>query len=82
MKLEGVVQNIIFRNESNGYTVLLIKNGKAVFTLIGNVVKIEIGDNIEAEVTETNHPNYGLQYKIEKYSIFMPSEDIDVHQVV
>lgn len=77
MKLEGVVQNIIYRNELNGYTVLLINNGKAVFTLIGNIVKIEIGDNIEAEVIETNHPNYGLQYKIEKYTIFMPSKDID-----
>ena len=77
MKLEGVVQNIIYRNELNGYTVLLINNGKAVFTLIGNIVKIEIGDNIEAEVIETNHPNYGIQYKIEKYTIFMPSKDID-----
>lgn len=77
MKLEGVVQNLIYRDERNGYTVLLIKNGKAVFTLTGNIVKIEIGDNIEAEVTETNHQNYGLQYKIEKYTIYMPSKDLD-----
>lgn len=61
----------------NGYTVLLIKNGKAVFTLIGSIVRIEIGDNIEAEVIEYNHPNYGLQYKIEKYEVFMPSKDIE-----
>ena len=77
MKLEGIVQNIIFRNEVNGYTVLLIKNGKAVFTLVGNIVNVENGDNIEAEVSEYNHPNFGMQYKIEKYKIVMPSGDLD-----
>ena len=77
MRVEGSVENIIFRNESNGWTVLLIKDGKTVFTLVGNIVQIDIGDNIEAEVSEYNHPNFGLQYKIEKYSIYMPKEDED-----
>ena len=77
MKLEGIVQNIIYRNDVNGWTVLLIKNGKAVFTLVGNIVSIGSGDNIVAEVSEYNHPNFGLQYKIEKYSVVMPSGDED-----
>ena len=77
MKVEGNVENIVFRNESNGWTVLRIKNSKTVFTLVGNIVRIDVGDSLEAEVSEYNHPDYGLQYKIEKYNIYMPNEDED-----
>ena len=41
MKLQGSIENIRFRNETNGYTVLLVKSGKAVFTLIGNITNID-----------------------------------------
>ncbi|MBP3201424.1 MAG: AAA family ATPase [Lachnospiraceae bacterium] len=75
MKLEGTVENIIYTNKSNGWTVLLIKNGKAVFTLVGSLVKIDIGDNIEAEVEEYMHKDFGLQYKILKYNVYIPSQD-------
>ena len=77
MKLEGVVQNVVFRNPDNGWTVLRIKNRETVFTLVGNIVNIASGDSIEAEVNECVHPEFGLQYKIESYSIVMPSDDED-----
>lgn len=75
MKLQGSIENIRFRNESNGYTVLLVKSGKAVFTLVGNITKINTGEDIEAEVEETEHPIFGLQYKILSYRILIPNKD-------
>ena len=75
MKIQGSIEKIAFRNDKNGYTVLLVKSGKAVFTLIGNIAQINVGEFIEAEVEEFEHPVYGLQYKINEYSIVMPNED-------
>ena len=75
MKLQGSIENIRFRNETNGWTVLLVKSGKAVFTLVGNVAKINAGESIEAEVTEVEHPTFGRQYKILSYQIVIPDKD-------
>ena len=77
MKLQGSIENIRFRSESNGYTVLLIKSGKAVFTLVGNLAKVNMGECIDAEVEQVEHPTFGLQYKILSYQIIMPNKDED-----
>ena len=58
MLLKGTIENIIFRNETNGWTVLLVNSGKAVFTFVGNVTNINVGEYIEADVEETEHPHW------------------------
>ena len=77
MLLKGSIENIIYRNENNGWTVLLVNSGKAVFTFVGNVANVNVGEYIEAEVEETEHPHYGLQYKIISYKSSIPNDDLD-----
>ncbi len=77
MLLKGTIENIIFRNETNGWTVLLVNSGKAVFTFVGNVTNINVGEYIEADVEETEHPHYGKQYKILSYKSMIPNDDLD-----
>ena len=74
MTVEGVVENIIFRNDENGYTVLLVNTGKAVFTVVGNIAHINKGENIRCNVTEYDNEMYGTQYKLDSYEIVMPSD--------
>ena len=40
MKLKGSVENIIYRSDINGFTVLSVRSGKTVFTLTGNIASI------------------------------------------
>ena len=75
MHIQGIVENIIFRNEINGYTVLCVKSDKTVFTLIGNIAKINSGEYIEADTKVIEHPVYGLQYSIISYKLIMPNKD-------
>lgn len=77
MNINGNIENIIFRNDVNGFTVLLVKASKTVFTLVGNISAVNIGETIEADVTEVNHETFGLQYKINSYKILIPDENID-----
>lgn len=67
MILKGSIEKIKYRNDSNGYTVLLVNSGKAVFTLIGNLSYISEGEKIEAEVEQVEHEIFGTQYKIISY---------------
>ena len=77
MKINGIIENIIYRNENNGYTVFLVDTSKTVFTLIGSIVKINLGEEIEADVEECFSEKYGEQYKILNYKINIPDKNLD-----
>ena len=46
MEIEGVVEDIIFRNEDNGYTVADLDSGEVLNTIVGNFLIINVGENI------------------------------------
>ena len=77
MNIIGNIENIIFRNENNGYTVLLVNTGETVFTLVGNITQINAGERLEADVSEFDHPQFGKQYRINNYNLCLPDEDAD-----
>ena len=77
MKITGVIENIIYKSDDNCYTVFLVSTSKTVFTLVGNITSINVGESIEANVEESIHSRYGLQYKIIDYKIFIPKNDLD-----
>lgn len=68
-KIEGYVEHIIFRNASNGYTVLNLVSEDSEIIAVGMFQSIENGESIEAEGEFTDHPSYGSQFKVERYEI-------------
>lgn len=74
--IEGYVEEIRFRNEENGYTVLsLIEDGDEV-TCVGNFHYIGVGEMLEADGEYIEHPVYGEQFKIASYQIKVPEDVI------
>ncbi|MBE5792415.1 MAG: ATP-dependent RecD-like DNA helicase [Clostridiales bacterium] len=71
---EGVINEIVFRNDSNGYTVLSLKpdKGKA-FTVVGMFPLINSGERIYVEGEWTEHRDYGKQLKMVKVDILQPT---------
>ena len=71
---EGVINEIVFRNDSNGYTVLSLKpdKGKA-FTVVGMFPLINSGERIYVEGEWTEHRDYGKQLKMVKFDILQPT---------
>ncbi len=62
---EGTIEDIIFRNESNGYTVAVMSvRENEPLTITGNFVSLEIGDHLEVKGERTIHPSYGVQFKV------------------
>lgn len=74
MTIEGVIEEIVFRNEENGYTVATIAREKQLdyITIVGKFLSINIGETVRLEGKFT-HSKYGEQFSFESYEIIMPS---------
>lgn len=78
--VKGYIDHIIYRNQENGYTVmLLICEGEEV-TCVGVFHTIGQGEAIEAEGSFAEHPVYGSQFKIERYRIVEPEDAVSMER--
>ena len=73
MELKGQIDNIIYSNESNGYTVCEITSDTKLYTAVGYLPFVNTGDVIIANGEMTKHNIYGEQFKINNFEKVMPS---------
>ena len=72
--VEGFIENIIFRNEDNGYTVFnIIFNGEEV-TCVGSLSYVSAGEYIVARGAFVKHPVYYMQFSIQSYEFKAPDD--------
>lgn len=72
-EVQGIISEVVFRNEQNGYTVLELQVEKDTYTVVGYFAYINIGERIKAMGRWIQHPDYGKQFKMESYSVIEPS---------
>ena len=72
----GYIDHVIFRNEDNGYTVMVLKGmeEERELTCVGTFPAITQGAAIEASGNYTTHPVYGRQFQIASYVEKMPED--------
>ena len=72
----GYIDHIIFRNEDNGYTVMVLKGVKDEdeLTCVGTFPVITRGASIEAEGSFIQHPVYGKQFQAVRLTEKMPED--------
>lgn len=72
--LKGTVEDIIFRNEENGYTVLALKStdGGDV-TCVGNFAAISPGAVLQVTGNVSVHNRYGEQVAVQSYTVCDPT---------
>ncbi len=70
--IEGIVEEIIFSNEINGYTVCEIKHERDVITAVGYMPFISQGETLRITGKWVTHPDYGEQLKVENYEKLLP----------
>ena len=73
----GYIDHIIFRNEDNGYTVLVLKGTEGddeELTCVGTFPVISQGVTIEASGNFINHHIYGKQFQITSFTEKMPED--------
>ena len=72
----GYIDHIIFRNEENGYTVMVVKNSEneEELTCVGSFPAISQGTTIQASGIYTHHPVYGKQLQISSFVEKIPED--------
>ena len=73
MTIEGPIEEIIFRNDENGYTVFLLDFKGALTTCVGKLVSANIGENLSLEGEFVNNSKYGFQFAFTSYEVVLPT---------
>ena len=72
MKLEGQLEEIIYQNDTNSYTVAEISTEEETFTVVGYLPFINEGDFLCLEGKFITHQDYGRQFKIDTFEKKVP----------
>ncbi|MBQ3762228.1 MAG: ATP-dependent RecD-like DNA helicase [Clostridia bacterium] len=74
-KYMGMIRELIFRNEDNGYSIISVKpeHGES-FTAVGIIPFAEEGDYISVEGEWTQHLVYGDQLKVSSFEFYEPGD--------
>lgn len=75
-ELCGQVENIVYRNDENGYTVIELAGESEMLTAVGIMPLINVGEFVKLYGTYKNHPNYGQQFSATACERSMP-ENLD-----
>lgn len=67
------MEEIIFKNESNGYTVAILEAEEDSITIVGYTPFVKVGETIRVVGDFVYHPNYGEQIEIENISTITPA---------
>ncbi|KEI00290.1 AAA family ATPase [Clostridium botulinum] len=72
-ELNGTVEGIVFKNESNGYVVAYLKEKKKKITITGCIPYIIEGQNLKLQGEWVNHPHFGQQFKVTACEEIVPN---------
>ncbi len=75
-KITGVVEEVTFQNDTNGWTVIDLSVDNQLLTAVGVMPGINAGETVTLTGTYTVHPSFGRQFKVSAFSRSMP-ETID-----
>lgn len=74
MEIEGQITNIIYRNDTNSYTVAEFEtNNNEEITVVGYLPFINNGDSLKLIGDIVKHPDYGEQLKIATFEKLLPT---------
>ena len=72
-QIEGVVEDVIYHNEQNGYTVLSLKNGREHTTCVGALPALVCGERLRITGEWTEHRDYGRQLRVSAFESVRPT---------
>ena len=77
-KLEGMVEQVIYSNEENGYTVCDMSTEDDVVTVCGTMPMLNEGDTLCVYGKWVHNAKYGRQFSVEQYERVMPADTASI----
>ncbi|MCT4619799.1 MAG: ATP-dependent RecD-like DNA helicase [Marinisporobacter sp.] len=73
VEIQGVLSEIIFKNDSNGYTVAIVETEEEEITVVGYMPIVNTGETFSFSGKWIKHPKFGEQLEIISYKRIMPN---------
>ena len=71
--IEATVQDTVYRNEENGYSVVTVKVGKTRTSAVGIMPALGSGEKLTIQGEWVEHPQYGKQIKVASVQVEAPT---------
>ncbi|MBR3975412.1 MAG: ATP-dependent RecD-like DNA helicase [Clostridia bacterium] len=71
-RIEGTVENIVFHNTVNGFTVLEVNCDGEIITAVGVLAEVAVGEDLVMDGKWKSHNVFGRQFEIASCSRSMP----------
>ena len=73
MVLTGIVEEIVYRNDDNSYTVAILDVHGEPITAVGKFPPISEGENVEVSGEFIKHSKYGEQFSVKTIKVSTPT---------
>ena len=77
---QGLIAEIIFHNNENGYTVAVFETDIEAFTIVGNIPAASAGKSYIISGSFVEHPSYGEQFSVKGFQEVMPSTEAGIRE--
>lgn len=78
--IKGYVEHIIYQNEVNGYTVLVLAMEGEESTCVGMFRGVDEGESLEIQGSFTEHALYGRQFKAVSFHVTKPEDTVSIER--
>ena len=78
--IKGCVEHIIYQNEVNGYTVLVLAADGEETTCVGMFRGVDEGECLEMRGDFTEHALYGRQFKASAFRVTKPEDIVSIER--
>ena len=80
VEITGVIVEIVFQNDENGYTVAWLENDQDEFVVVGIMPEISEGVKYTMEGDFTEHKIYGPQFSVSSYREELPEDPEEIER--
>lgn len=78
--ISGYIDHVIYRNEENGYTVMVLVCEGDELTCVGTMQYVNEGEMMELQGSYTEHGTYGRQFKFSAYEFKAPEDELSMER--
>ncbi len=79
-KISGTVDQIVYTNPENGYTVCVLDCNGTPVTAVGVIPSLAEGEMLTATGSWTIHGSFGKQFKVESFEKSLPAEGDGIYK--
>lgn len=80
VEISGQVEDVIFRKEENGFTVLELSTEDEYVTVVGVLPEVAAGEELRLRGNWVTHPTFGRQFRAELCERSMPSTAAELYK--